>query len=64
MFHTQMNNSFTDLLDWQLFASNDVDEFSAVLRKDQVPKILITTSRLKSTVCLPCLYTSLSHLYS
>ncbi|XP_031101579.1 ribosome production factor 1 [Ipomoea triloba] len=35
--------------DEELFASNDVDEFSAVLRKDQVPKILITTSRLKST---------------
>ncbi|CAH9113253.1 unnamed protein product [Cuscuta epithymum] len=34
--------------DEELFASNDVDEFSGVLRKDVIPKVLITTSRLKS----------------
>ncbi|CAN4120378.1 unnamed protein product [Withania somnifera] len=35
--------------DEELFAGNDVDEFSAVLRKERTPKILITTSRYNST---------------
>lgn len=36
----------------KLFAGNDVDEFSAILRKERDPKILITTSRYNSTVSL------------
>lgn len=35
--------------DEELFAGNDVDEFSAILRKERDPKILITTSRYNST---------------
>ncbi|XP_055834879.1 uncharacterized protein LOC129903368 [Solanum dulcamara] len=35
--------------DEELFAGNDVDEFSAVLRNERTPKILITTSRYNST---------------
>ncbi|KAK4356429.1 hypothetical protein RND71_025400 [Anisodus tanguticus] len=35
--------------DEELFAGNDVDEFSAVLRKERTPKVLITTSRYNST---------------
>ncbi|VFQ80161.1 unnamed protein product [Cuscuta campestris] len=34
--------------DEELFASNDVDEFSGVLKQDLNPKVLITTSRFKS----------------
>lgn len=36
----------------KLFAGNDVDEFSAVLRNERTPKTLITTSRYNSTVSL------------
>ncbi|KAK6776423.1 hypothetical protein RDI58_027424 [Solanum bulbocastanum] len=35
--------------DEELFAGNDVDEFSAVLKNERSPKILITTSRYNST---------------
>ena len=34
----------------QLFAANDADEFSSVLRRELTPKILITTNRFNSTV--------------
>lgn len=35
----------------QLFAGNDADEFSAVLKHGSNPKILITTCRFNSSVC-------------
>ncbi|KAK3025586.1 hypothetical protein RJ639_042625 [Escallonia herrerae] len=35
--------------DEELFAGNDVDEFSSVLKDGQTPRILITTSRFHST---------------
>ncbi|KAK6776117.1 hypothetical protein RDI58_027118 [Solanum bulbocastanum] len=35
--------------DEELFAGNDVDEFSAVLKNEHSPKILITTPRYNST---------------
>ncbi|XP_052178215.1 uncharacterized protein LOC127791988 [Diospyros lotus] len=35
--------------DEELFAANDVDEFSAILKCEWTPKILITTSRFNST---------------
>ncbi|KAA3458840.1 ribosome production factor 1-like [Gossypium australe] len=35
--------------DEELFAGNDADEFSAVLKQDRTPKILITTCRFNST---------------
>lgn len=35
----------------QLFAGNDADEFSTVLKRESTPKILITTCRFNSTVC-------------
>ena len=36
----------------QLFAGNDADEFSSILNRKSDPKILITTCRFNSTVCL------------
>ncbi|KAK1365539.1 Ribosome production factor 1 [Heracleum sosnowskyi] len=35
--------------DEELFAANDADEFSSVLKQEHVPKILITTCRFNST---------------
>lgn len=35
--------------DEELFAGNDADEFSSILKQDCAPKILITTSRFNST---------------
>ncbi|GLT84873.1 hypothetical protein SLE2022_030830 [Rubroshorea leprosula] len=35
--------------DEELFAGNDADEFSSILKQDQIPKILITTCRFNST---------------
>ncbi|KAF9669155.1 hypothetical protein SADUNF_Sadunf14G0078600 [Salix dunnii] len=35
--------------DDELFAGNDADEFSSVLKRERIPKILITTSRFNST---------------
>ncbi|OMO64172.1 Anticodon-binding protein [Corchorus capsularis] len=35
--------------DEELFAGNDVDEFSSIIKRDRTPKILITTSRFNST---------------
>ncbi|KAJ9171614.1 hypothetical protein P3X46_014953 [Hevea brasiliensis] len=35
--------------DDELFAGNDTDEFSSVLRRERTPKILITTCRFNST---------------
>ncbi|XP_042492583.1 ribosome production factor 1-like isoform X2 [Macadamia integrifolia] len=35
--------------DEELFAANDVDEFSAILKRERTPKILITTCRFNST---------------
>ncbi|CAA2991663.1 ribosome production factor 1 [Olea europaea subsp. europaea] len=35
--------------DDELFAGNDADEFSSILKQDCTPKILITTSRFNST---------------
>ncbi|KAL2511431.1 Ribosomal RNA processing Brix domain protein [Abeliophyllum distichum] len=35
--------------DEELFAGNDADEFSSILKQDCTPKILITTSRFNST---------------
>ncbi|KAF7813947.1 ribosome production factor 1-like [Senna tora] len=35
--------------DEELFAGNDADEFSSVLKRQQTPKILITTCRFNST---------------
>ena len=40
------------LWDLQLCVGNDADEFSVVLKKDRIPKILITTCRFNSSVCL------------
>ena len=39
-----------------MFAEIEADEFSAVLKGERVPKVLITTCRFNSTVC-----SSLSH---
>ncbi|KAE9463164.1 hypothetical protein C3L33_04917, partial [Rhododendron williamsianum] len=38
--------------DEELFAGNDADEFCSVLKRECNPKILITTCRFNSTVCL------------
>ncbi|KAK4383030.1 Brix domain-containing protein F44G4.1 [Sesamum angolense] len=35
--------------DEELFAGNDADEFSSVLKQECIPKVLITTSRFNST---------------
>uniref|UniRef100_A0A6N2MZN2 Brix domain-containing protein n=1 Tax=Salix viminalis TaxID=40686 RepID=A0A6N2MZN2_SALVM len=35
--------------DDELYAGNDADEFSSVLKRERIPKILITTSRFNST---------------
>ncbi|KAJ6955684.1 ribosome production factor 1 [Populus alba x Populus x berolinensis] len=35
--------------DDELFAGNDADEFSSILKRERTPKILITTSRFNST---------------
>ncbi|XVF72907.1 hypothetical protein PTKIN_Ptkin12aG0158300 [Pterospermum kingtungense] len=35
--------------DEELFAGNDADEFSSILKRDRTPKILITTCRFNST---------------
>lgn len=35
----------------QLFAGNDADEFSSILKRERAPKILITTCRFHSSVC-------------
>ncbi|XP_011025318.1 PREDICTED: ribosome production factor 1-like [Populus euphratica] len=35
--------------DEELFAGNDADEFSSILKRERTPKILITTSRFNST---------------
>lgn len=37
-------------LNLQLFAGNDADEFSSILKKERTPKVLITTCRFNSTV--------------
>lgn len=34
----------------QLFAGNDADEFSSIIKRDIVPKVLITTCRFNSSV--------------
>ena len=44
---------------FQLFAEIEADEFSAVLKGERVPKVLISTCRFNSTVCY-----SLSHRVS
>jgi hypothetical protein len=36
----------------QLFAGNDADEFNAVLKQVVTPKVLITTCRFNSGVCI------------
>ena len=36
----------------QLFAGNDADEFNAVLKQQTTPKVLITTCRFNSGVCI------------
>ncbi|EOX95527.1 Ribosomal RNA processing Brix domain protein isoform 2 [Theobroma cacao] len=36
--------------DEELFAGNDADEFSSILKRDRTPKILITTCRFNSTI--------------
>jgi ribosome production factor 1 len=36
----------------QLFAGNDADEFNAVLQQHITPKVLITTCRFNSGVCV------------
>ncbi|XP_021280134.1 ribosome production factor 1 [Herrania umbratica] len=35
--------------DEELFVGNDADEFSSILKRDRIPKILITTCRFNST---------------
>lgn len=35
--------------DEELFAGNDADEFSSVLKRDRIPKVLITTCRFNSS---------------
>ncbi|PIN10377.1 Ribosome biogenesis protein RPF1, contains IMP4 domain [Handroanthus impetiginosus] len=35
--------------DEELFAGNDADEFSSILKQEYIPKVLITTSRFNST---------------
>ncbi|KAL3838497.1 hypothetical protein ACJIZ3_023088 [Penstemon smallii] len=35
--------------DDELFAGNDADEFSSILKQEHIPKVLITTSRFNST---------------
>lgn len=37
--------------DEELFAGNDADEFSCILKEECTPKVLITTSRFHSSVC-------------
>lgn len=36
----------------QLFVDNDADEFNPILNRERVTKILITTSRFNSSVCV------------
>lgn len=45
--------------DDELFAANDADEFSNVIKQERIPKVMITTCRFHSTVSFSYLLYSL-----